>query len=239
MNELQVFTNEQFGSVRIKEIDGEPWFIAADVCTALELGNVAMAVDRLDDDEKGISPIDTRGGMQRVTIVSEAGLYSLALGSRKPEAKAFKRWITHEVIPSIRKNGMWAKDELLDNPDLLIEVATKLKEERAARKQLEAQNAALLPKGEYYDALVDRNGLTNLRDTAKLLNVPPLAFTEALIDDGYIYRTSKGEHRFYAEANKGYFTVKEFVRHGHAGIQVLVTVKGREHFMRLYAKKLA
>lgn len=239
MNELQVFTNEQFGSVRIKEIGGEPWFIAADVCTALELGNVAMAVDRLDDDEKGISPIDTRGGMQRVTIVSEAGLYSLALGSRKPEAKAFKRWITHEVIPSIRKNGMWAKDELLDNPDLLIEVATKLKEERAARKLLEAQNAALLPKGKYYDALVDRNGTFNLRDTAKLLGVAERAMIEAMIEDGFLYRTKGGELRFYAEFGGLYFKPKEFVCHGHPGIQVLVTVKGREHFMRLYAKKLA
>ena len=239
MNELQVFTNEQFGSVRIKEIDGEPWFIAADVCKALELGNATMALDRLDADERTLISIEgSRNGVP-VNAVNEAGLYILVMGSRKECAKGFKRWIAHDVVPAIRKHGMYAKDELLDNPDLLIEVATKLKEERAKRKILEQQNAALLPKGEYYDALVDRNGLTNLRDTAKLLGVPPQAFTDALINDSYIYRTSKGEHRFYAEANKGYFTVKEFVRHGHAGIQVLVTVKGREHFMRLYAKKLA
>jgi len=239
MTEIQVFTSEQFGSVRIKEIGGEPWFVAADVCRALDIGNPTDALTRLDEDERTLVSIEGASNGLPVNAVSESGLYRLVMGSRKEATNGFKRWIAHDVVPAIRKHGMYAKDELLDNPDLLIEVATKLKEERAKRKILEQQNAALLPKGEYYDALVDRNGLTNLRDTAKLLNVPPQAFIDALMDDGYIYRTSKGEHRFYAEANKGYFAVKEFVRNGHAGIQVLITVKGREHFMRLYAKKLA
>ena len=103
-NNMQIFQNEKFGKIRTLTIDGEPWFVAADVCKSLELGNPSMTVERLDADEKGISSIDTLGGKQRVAIINEPGLYSVILCSRKPEAKAFKRWITHEVIPSIRKH---------------------------------------------------------------------------------------------------------------------------------------
>ncbi|MFR8011265.1 MAG: Bro-N domain-containing protein [Clostridia bacterium] len=113
MNDLQVFENAEFGEVRTVAIDNEPWFVAADVCRALEIKNSADAIRRLDDDEK--MTIDSteghsgqRGGAQNYNIVNEPGLYTLVLGSRKPEAKAFKRWITHDVIPSIRKHGAYA-----------------------------------------------------------------------------------------------------------------------------------
>ena len=112
-NKLMIFENEAFGKVRTLNLNGEPWFVAADVCKALELGNPSMTVERLDDDEKGISTIDTLGGKQRMAIINEPGLYSLVITSRKPEAKAFKRWITHEVIPAIRKHGVYITDEKL------------------------------------------------------------------------------------------------------------------------------
>lgn len=105
MTDIQIFKNEQFGEVRTIAKDGEPWFVAKDVCEALDLGNSRQAVSRLDEDEKGVILTDTLGGNQQVGVVSEAGLYTLVLGSRKPEAKAFKRWITHEVIPTIRRHG--------------------------------------------------------------------------------------------------------------------------------------
>lgn len=108
MPDLQIFEHPEFGRIRVLEIDGEPWFVAADVCRALEHTNTAVALDRLDDDEKGVSSIYTPGGNQQMSIVNEPGLYSLVLGSRKPEAKAFKRWITHEVLPSIRKTGSYS-----------------------------------------------------------------------------------------------------------------------------------
>ena len=111
MNELQVFENPAFGQVRTVTKDGEPWFVAADVCRALEVGNSRQALSRLDDDEKGVISTDTPGGEQKMSIVNEPGLYSLVLGSRKPEAKNFKRWITHEVIPSIRKTGSYSIQE--------------------------------------------------------------------------------------------------------------------------------
>ena len=106
-NELQVFNSSEFGNVRVVQVDGEPWFVAADVCRALEISNSRDAVARLDDDEKGVGSTDTLGGRQGMQIINEPGLYTLVLGSRKPEAKAFKRWVTHEVLPSIRKHGSY------------------------------------------------------------------------------------------------------------------------------------
>lgn len=108
MNELQFFVHEDFGQVRVIEQNGEPWFVAADVCRALDIADTWNALQRLDGDEKGTCSISTLGGEQKVSIVNEPGLYSLVLGSRKPEAKAFKRWITHEVLPAIRKTGSYS-----------------------------------------------------------------------------------------------------------------------------------
>ena len=157
MNELTVFQDKQFGSVRVIERKGEPWFVAADVCRALEIQNTADALLRLDEDEKGVASTYTPGGDQSLLIVSEPGLYALVLGSRKPEAKAFKRWITHEVIPSIRKHGAYAApaviDQIIADPDYGIRLLSALKAERD-------KNAALQPKADYFDALVERNTLT-------------------------------------------------------------------------------
>lgn len=105
MNKLQIFENPEFGRVRTTVIDGEPWFVAADVCHALDIGNPSDALNRLDDDERTLVSIEGASNGKPVNGVNEPGLYSLVLGSRKPEAKAFKRWITHEVIPAIRKTG--------------------------------------------------------------------------------------------------------------------------------------
>ena len=109
MNELMIFENEQFGNIRAIEKEGQPWFVAADVCRALELGNPTQALARLDEDEKALISIEGLSrGNDKGNIVNEPGLYALILGSRKPEAKAFKRWITHEVLPSIRKGGSYS-----------------------------------------------------------------------------------------------------------------------------------
>lgn len=135
-NQIQVFNNEQFGEVRTVLQDGEPWFMVADVCKALEIGNPADVMRRLDADERTLVSIEGASNGLPVNAVNEPGLYTLVLSSRKPEAKAFKRWITHEVIPSIRKHGLYAADELLANSDLFIKVLQDLKEERARIAQL-------------------------------------------------------------------------------------------------------
>lgn len=143
-NMLRTFTDERFGSVRTVLRDGEPWFVAADVCRALELSNPTVSVGRLDDDERAKFNLGRQG---EGTIVSEPGLYTLVLGSRKPEAKAFKRWITHEVIPAIRKRGGYltpeAIEEAITSPDFLIRLATTLKEEQEKNRKLAQENAQL------------------------------------------------------------------------------------------------
>lgn len=147
-NMLRTFTDERFGSVRTVLRDGEPWFVAADVCRALELGQVTNAIRRLDADEKALISIKgiSRGNDQ-VSVVNEPGLYALVLGSRKPEAKAFKRWITHEVVPVIRKHGGYLTPEAIEkaitSPDFLIRLATTLKEEQEKNKELTQENAHL------------------------------------------------------------------------------------------------
>lgn len=130
--------------VRTISKDGEPWFVAKDICDILDIGNPTMAAARLDDDEVSQTEvIDNIGRSQNTNIINEMGLYNLILRSDKPEAKQFKRWITHDVIPSIRKHGLYAKDELLDNPDLMIEVLQELKREREEKKLLQTENQLL------------------------------------------------------------------------------------------------
>ena len=142
-NKLMIFENDAFGKVRTLKLNGEPWFVAADVCKALELGNPSMTVERLDDDEKGISTIDTLGGKQRMAIINEPGLYSLVITSRKPEAKAFKRWITHEVIPAIRKYGGYMTksllEQVLENPNLIYEFARRMLAEQQKNERLKQE----------------------------------------------------------------------------------------------------
>ena len=117
MSDLSIFSFDQ-SAVRVVTVDGEPWFVAADVCAALTIGNNRDALTRLDDDEKGVGSIYTPGGSQEMAIINEFGLYSLILGSRKPEARRFKRWVTHEVLPSIRKTGSYGQHQQQQPPAL-------------------------------------------------------------------------------------------------------------------------
>ena len=235
MNDLQIFTNPAFGSVRTFNDDGAVLFCGSDVAKALGYSRPNEAVgDHCKGTVKRRTP--TTSGTQEMSFIPEGDVYRLIVRSNLPAAETFERWVFDEVLPTIRKHGMWAKEELLNNPDTLLEVVTRLKEEHDARKLLEAQNAALLPKGEYYDALVDRDMLTSFRDTAKLIGIGERSFIFALLDDKYIYRDLSGRLAPYAERNNGYFRVKEYTRCEHTGLQTLITMKGREHFMKRYGQ---
>lgn len=175
MEGLRVFENAQFGQVRTVAKEGQPWFVAADVCRALDLGQVTNTIRRLDDDEKALISIKgiSRGNDQ-VSIINEPGLYSLVLGSRKPEAKAFKRWITHEVIPSIRKNGGYiAGQETMTDDELLANALMVAQRKIAARdKQIEVQEKqieAMHPKALFADAVSASKTSILIGDLAKLL----------------------------------------------------------------------
>lgn len=236
-------------SIRTMEFNGQPWFVAVDVCNVLEIANSRDAVARLDEDEKntvGLTDGNKRGN-PNTAIVSESGLYSLILGSRKPEAKQFKRWITHEVIPSIRKTGGYiAGQETLSPEELMAKallVAKQTLAERDARinelscanSELTVQNQILLPRAQYFDELVDRNLLTNFRETAKELGIAPKRFISWLIEQKYIYRDKKGKLLPYEGKNTGLFELKEQFnpKTEWSGVQTLVTPKGRETFRLL------
>lgn len=148
MNQLKVFENEQFGQVRIQMINDEPWFVAADVCAALDVSDAGKAVGRIDDDELTRIKIVSGGQTREMLAVNEPGLYSLVLGSRKKEAKDFKRWVTHEVLPSIRKHGIYATEmtleRMINDPATAIVMLQTIQEEREKRKEVEAQKQLLV-----------------------------------------------------------------------------------------------
>ena len=234
---LMIFENPEFGAVRSILIDGDPWFVAADVCKALELEKTNRALSRLDDDEKGAHSVSTPGGRQRMSIISESGLYSLILGSRKPEARAFKRWITHEVIPSIRKHGAYMTDSLLDaleaHPEAVPEYLNRLRSENARNRELTRRLRLALPKAEYYDAFVDPADCTNIRTTAKELGVPEKQFTRYLEEKKYLFR-DKNRKLFPRAVKKsaGLFLVRDFyTERGKLGHYTLITPAGKRHFL--------
>lgn len=250
MNEIKIFENSEFGTLRGVEIDGDPWFAATDVCKALEIGNPSQALARLDDDEKITTIISNEGaasGKSSMAFVNEPGLYALVLGSRKPEAKAFRRWITHEVIPAIRKTGGYiagendmTDDELLARALNVMKIKLEQREAQlnraeAEKSKLQVENAIMAPKAEYFDDLIDRNLLTNFRNTAKQLKVQERKFIAFLLEKKYIYRDKHGRLLPTAAKNDGLFEVKDSINEktGFTCQQTMVTPKGKEVFRLL------
>lgn len=241
MNELTVFNNEEFGEIRTITIDGEPWFVAADVCSALDIGNPSQAISRLDDDEKMTLTTNEGhsgkvGGAQMLNVISEAGLYSLILKSRKPEAKAFKRWVTHDILPTIRKTGGYMTDELLTkcqkDPNVMFAFAEELLKLRDKTNVLESKLDVAQPKADFYDTFVSPNKCTGLRDTAKELGISERKFVNFLIDEKYLYRTPAQQLRPYAKkSNEGLFETKDwYTKSDIVKIRVLFTPQGKQFF---------
>lgn len=172
MNEIQTFNNPEFGTVRaVRGDDDEPMFVAKDVCAALSIAPTAAS--RLDEDEKGLRLTQTPGGEQNVLLVTEPGFYRLVLKSRKPEAKAFQRWVTHEVLPALRRDGgyMVARDE---TPEELMARALKAADATLARvrdenARLTRRNQVLEPKAAFFDSVMESDGLISVRAAAKVL----------------------------------------------------------------------
>lgn len=199
MNSITPF-NYDGHDVRVVERHGEPWFVAADLCSVLDIRNSRDALARLDPDEKGVVNADTPGGTQQMSVVNEAGMYSLVLTSRKPEAKTFKRWVTHEVLPSIRKRGGYltpeATEAALSDPDFIIRLATDLKTERARRTELEAKAAVDAPKVHAWDGLVSGAGDYTITDAAKVLTragieTGPRKLHGQLLELGWVFKNQR------------------------------------------------
>lgn len=249
MGELQIFKNEEFGEIRTVEISGEPWFVGKDVAEVLGYKDTADSIKKHVDDEDKLTRRFTDSGQSReMYIINESGLYSLILSSKLPNAKAFKKWVTSEVLPSIRKHGGYISGQAEMSPEELmaraLQVAQKTLEEREARiSLLTAENSVLTvekqmlqPKADYFDELVDRNLLTNFRETAKQLSIKQNDFVNFLLEKKYIYRDKRGKLMPYADRNTGLFEVKECFNEKTqwCGTQTLITPKGRETFRLLY-----
>lgn len=229
MSELIAFVNPDFGELRAVEQNGETWFVAADVCRVLEIKNSRDAVSRLDEDEKGVVLTDTPSGKQAVNVVNEPGLYTLVIGSRKKEAKAFKRWITHDVVPSIRKNGGYiAGQEQLTDDELLAKallVAQKTIEAREARiSELTTQNTALLAENEqqrqtiadfepvrqYVDVILESTGVMATTQIAADYGLSAKALNRILHEAGVQHKVN-GQWILYREhMGKGYTDSRTF-----------------------------
>jgi hypothetical protein len=234
--------------VRTVEMNGQPWFVGKDVAGVLGYTDtnkaIAMHVDEDDKlNDKTASSLGQRGGW----LINESGLYSLVMSSKLSTAKQFKRWVTSEVLPSIRKTGGYiAGQETLSPEELMAKallVAKQTLAERDARinelscanSELTVQNQILLPRAQYFDELVDRNLLTNFRETAKELGIAPKRFVNWLVEQKYLYRDKKGKLLPYEGKNTGLFEIKEQYnpKTEWSGVQTLVTPKGRETFRLL------
>lgn len=209
--------NYQGSRVRTVVMNSQPWFVAADICRILEIGNPSDALSRLEEDERTLVSIEGASNGMEVNAVNEPGMYSLILGSRKPEARAFKRWVTHEVLPAIRRTGIYATEELLNNPDLAIAALIRLKEEREKRKALELtaavqkqQIAELQPKASYYDLILQNKNTVPVTQIAKDYGMSGRGFNELLHDLGVQYRLRKTWLLYQNYADCGYTQSKTF-----------------------------
>ena len=255
MNEMKVFENSDFGQIRTAIQGNEPWFVAADVCRPLEHSNVSMALDRLDDDEKAKLNLGLPGG--DTNCVNEAGLYALVLGSRKPEAKAFKRWITHEVIPEIRRHGAYLTDEATEaffsNPDTFARLAVKWRDERHARLAAEEQARekqkkieADAPKVLFADSVAASRSEILVGELAKLLrqNGVPIGqnrLFQRMREDGFLINRRGTDYNTPTQKSMemGLFEVKETVishSDGHTSVSktTKVTGKGQVYFINKF-----
>lgn len=254
MNDLQIFNHPDFGEVRTIDDNGTILFCGSDVAKALGYANPRDALIRhcrgvVKHD--GVSPTTNQYGTtteqkMEMSFIPESDLYRLVFSSRLPTAEKFTDWVTSEVLPSIRKHGAYMTQETLEaailSPDYLLKIVTALKDETDKRKVLETANSRLTvenqimqPKAEYFDELVDRNLLTNFRETAKELECKPKKFVEFLIERKYIYRDKRGKLLPYENKNDGLFVVRECFNEKTqwSGTQTMVTPKGRETFRLL------
>ena len=230
MNELSVFKNEEFGEIRTVIIENEPWFCLSDVCKALGLTQPSKVKDRLN--EKGVNTIPTltSGGEQKLLYINESNLYKTIFQSRKESAERFTEWVTYEVLPCIRKNGIYATDNVIDNilnnPDFGIELLTKLKEERAARIEAEKTNAILMHVNKTY----------TMTEIAKEIGLKSANELNKILAEKKIQYKSNGTWVMYSDySDLGYESIKqEALDNGHVIYHRRITQLGRKFILGLF-----
>ena len=250
MNELQVFSYEG-KEVRTIQRNGETWWVLKDVCGVLELSNARMIADRLDEDDVSLAYVtDSMGRRQQTNIVNESGLYNVILRSDKPEAKKFKRWVTHEVLPQIRRHGAYITtsklEEIMNDPDSWIKLLTALKEERQEKERLQLQVAQDKPKVVFADAVSVSDGTILIGELAKILKgngieIGQNRLFERLRQDGFLIKRKGTDYNAPTQKamELGLFRVKETaITHsdGHVTISktTKVTGKGQQYFVNYF-----
>lgn len=251
MTDLQIFKNPEFGEIRTIEKNGEPWFVGKDVAAALGYEKPTDAVRKhVDVEDRGISKMETPSGAQETTIINESGLYSLVLSSKLPTAKKFKRWITSEVIPSIRKHGAYMTpdklEEVLLKPDTLIQLAQNLKAEQEKRMALEVKMEEQKPKVLFAESVEAAKTSILIGELAKLLkqngiNIGQNRLFEWLRNNGYLIRRQGSDYNMPTQRamEMGLFEIKETtITHSDGHIHVSktpkVTGKGQVYFVNLF-----
>ncbi len=253
MEDIQIFNSKEFGDVRALELNGAPWFVGKDVAEALGYGagkSLANAVSKhVDEEDKGVTEMMTPGGVQKVIIINESGLYSLVLSSKLPSAKKFKHWVTSEVLPAIRRHGAYMTEEALEKaitePDFLIKLATNLKEEKEKRLEAERQIEADRPKVTFANAVnVSKDGML-LGMLAKLLHqngvdIGQKRLFQWMRDKGYLMKNGTDKNMPTQKSRElGLFKVKERAIDNPDGSvrltrTTLVTGKGQEYFINKF-----
>lgn len=239
MNNLRIFENSEFGEIRTITKDNEPMFCLMDICKALDMKNPTMVASRLEDDE--VTKFDLGSKRGETNFVTESGLYAVILRSDKPNAKKFRKWVTGEVLPSIRKNGGYIANQENLTPEQIVANALVVAQNIITQKDKQIEE--MKPKANYFDALVDKKLNTNIRDTAKELGVGEEAFVSFLIEKGYVFRQGKHKqlrpYAKYAESGNGLFVLKDKhnEQNGWAGQQMYVTPKGKETFRLLLEER--
>lgn len=246
MNELTVFNNEEFGEIRTMTIEGEPWFVAADVCRALDLSNPTIATNRLDEDERAKFNLGRQGDG---TIINESGLYSLVLGSRKPEAKAFKRWITHDIIPTIRKTGGYVNDtaQFVESYFGQLEPSQKhaLTIMFEESKRMSAQLKEQAPKVLFANAVETAHNSILIGDLAKIIrqngvDIGQKRLFEWLRQNGYLIKDGQSKNMPTQKAMEmSLFEVKEStINNPDGSVRITrttkVTGKGQTYFVKKF-----
>ena len=237
MNQMEIFKNPEFGSIRTFEQDGKVLFCGLYIAVALGYSNPRDALRRHC---KGVVKRDTltEGGPQQLSFIPEGDVYRLIVHSKLPSAERFERWVFDEVLPSIRKHGAYITREKLwevaTSPEAMMKLCSDLLAEREENAALREENAMLEGKAAFYDLFIDLKHSTNLRTTAKELVVPERRFVRFLLEQRFVYRAPSGNVLPYAKpANDGLFTVKDYCNHGHTGSYTLVTPQGKLYFAQL------
>lgn len=221
MNELQIFKNEEFGEIRTIEVNNQPWFVGKDVADILGYRNGSRDINNHVEEEDRLKyQIGTAGQLREQTLINESGLYSLILSSKLPKAKEFKRWVTSDVLPTIRKTGGYLTpekvEEVLSNPDTIIKLATDLKEERAKRQEAEALLQVAKPKVLFANAVTESDGTILIGDLAKFIkqngrDMGQKRLFEQLRNDGFLIKQKCSSYNMPTQRamDMGLFKVKE------------------------------